>query len=247
MTDSSGICVQSFRRAYQNSRSLNFTFLVYRVVETLAGCSFIITLTSLSLYKIAQRPAIVTMARINRDRYVSVTMLVISSCFVCCYSPFALYISFTIFPEIVSREAELVVGQTVLTLLELTSLTNPSIYLARNIRVKRQCAALVRAHVQAFSKRLYSLRNRNTTTTTQDTNCVVLDNRSVEDSPAVRSAEESPGLGSVSESAEVRSAGEVAGLNGLDVTVEGQCDNLIEGEAGERNYSSGRQLLVITG
>ena len=179
VTNSWGICVQSFRTAYQNSKSLNFLFLVYRAVESTAANIFIITLTSISLHKISQRPKVVTMSRINRDRYVSVTMLVISSCFFCCYSPFVLYISFTIFPEVVSREVELVVGQTVLTLLELTSFTNPFIYLVRNSRIKKQFVEALRSKFQQFSARMQSLKGcSGNTTSTQDTNCVILDNRS---------------------------------------------------------------------
>lgn len=183
VTKSWGICVQSFRTAYQNSKSLNFVFLVYRAVESTAANIFIITLTGISLRKISQRPKVVTMSRVNRDRYISVTMLVISSCFICCYSPFVLYISFTIFPEVVSREVELVVGQTVLTLLELTSFTNPFVYLIRNSSVKKQFSQAVSAKFEEFSRRVQSLKgcSGTNTTSTQDTNCIILDNRSITD------------------------------------------------------------------
>ena len=186
ITNSWGICVQSFRTAYQNSKSLNFVFLVYRAVESTAANLFIITLTTISLHKIAQRPKIVTMSRINRDRYISVTMLVISTCFICCYSPFVLYISFTIFPEVVSREVELVLGQTVLTLLELTSFTNPFVYLIRNSHVKKQFSLALRSKFDQFTRRLQSLRGTcsGNTSSTQDTNCVILDNRSLTDNNA---------------------------------------------------------------
>jgi hypothetical protein len=182
VTNSWGICVQSFRTAYQNSKSLNFVFLVYRAAESTAANLFIITLTSISLRKIAQRPKIVTMSKINRDRYISITMLVISTCFIFCYSPFVLYISFTIFPEVVSRKVELALGQTVLTLLELTSFTNPFVYLIRNNHVKKQFWLVLRSKVEQFSRRMQSLRGcSGNTSSTQDTNCVILDNRSITD------------------------------------------------------------------
>ena len=112
-------------------------------------------------------------------------MLVISTCFICCYSPFVLYISFTIFPEVVSRRVELVLGQTVLTLLELTSFTNPFVYLVRNSHVKKQFAVVLRSKFEEFSRRLQSLRGcSGNTSSTQDTNCVILDNRSITDNNA---------------------------------------------------------------
>ena len=185
VTQSWGICVQSFRTAYQNSKSLNFVFLVYRAVESTAANIFIIVLTSISLRKISQRPKIVTMSRINRDRYISVTMLVISTCFICCYSPFVLYISFTIFPEVVSREVELILGQTVLTLLELTSFTNPFVYLVRNSHVKKQFSVALQAKLEKFTRGVQGLRScSGNTSSTQDTNCVILDNRSITDNNA---------------------------------------------------------------
>ena len=119
-------------------------FLVYRVAETSLANVFIIGLTFCSLFMISKRPTVNTSSRMNRDRYVSVTLLLISTVFVFCYSPFIVYIFFTLFPTVVSRDAELVTGQTVLTMLELTSFFNPLIYICRNNSIQK----IVWQHIQ---------------------------------------------------------------------------------------------------
>eukprot|EP00116_Pleurobrachia_bachei_P001569 sb/3461831/ len=190
LTASWGVCVQSFRSAYKQNKSLNFVFLVFRVIETVAANVCIITLTCLSLLKISQRPKVLSSGKTNKDRYVSVTLLVISACFVLCYSPFILYIFFTLFPSIVSREAELIAGQTVVTMLEITSFSNPFVYLARNRQVKSRLIATMSSQCDMFAARWQSFRancsGSNTTSTTLDTACVILDNRSI-DATAVTS------------------------------------------------------------
>ena len=139
-----GACIQSFRKAYEQKKSLNYVFLVYRVAETSFANIFIIGLTFCSLFMISKRPTVNTSRRMNRDRYVSVTLLLISTVFVFCYSPFIVYIFFTLFPTVISRDAELVTGQTVLTLLELTSFFNPLIYICRNNSIQK----IVWQHIQ---------------------------------------------------------------------------------------------------
>ena len=162
----------SFRKAYQTKHSLNFLFLVYRVVELSAANIFIVFLTVTSLYKISRRPKLVSSGRINRDRYVSITMLIICLSFVVCYAPFIAYLLFTLFPKVISRVAELLVGQTVLTLLELTSLTNPSIYVVRNKSTTTRISRCFTMACSDFSNRFIGLKScsGNTTSTTTDIN-----------------------------------------------------------------------------